>query len=103
MSQRRGMKMLELLLVKVVLLAVFLIVRGGYRTATADVLESGMSQIHAVSATVEMEPAVTAGALRSMQPTRAAIFLRRQKEIQARVDWSSIVTNKTSSPLAVMR
>ncbi|MAC19903.1 MAG: hypothetical protein CMJ23_09565 [Phycisphaerae bacterium] len=95
------MEILELLLVKAVLLVVFLVVRGNYRTATADVLEAGIRQINAVSTTVEDEPAVTAAGLRPMQPTRAAIFLQRQVAIQFGREHSANVTNEKLSAISV--
>ena len=64
MLQRHGREILELVLVKMVLLVMFLAVRGGYQSATADVVARGFEPILAASAATEASMAVSDGLLR---------------------------------------
>ena len=74
MLQRHGREILELVLVKMVLLVMFLAVRGGYRSATADVVARGFEPILAASAATEASTAVSAGSLRPGLPARAELL-----------------------------
>ena len=61
MFQRHGREILELVLVKMVLLVTFLAVRGGYRSATADVVARGFEPILEASAATKGSMAVSDG------------------------------------------
>lgn len=91
MFQRHGREILELVLVKMVLLVMFLTVRGGYRSATADVVARGFDPILEASAATEGSTAVSGGSPRVSPLARMEFRVPGSRSSSAESEFESVV------------
>lgn len=91
MFQRSGREILELVLVKMVLLVMFLAVRGGYRSATADVVARGFEPILEASAATEGATDVSNGSPRASPLARVEFLLPGAGHSGSESEFESVV------------